>query len=64
MKTPKLASALHDAVGRYSNQNARSFGPRSVDGARIPLSFAMENMRDCSVADIQQLLKPLFGGVL
>ena len=59
----QMASALHDAVGRYSAQNARRFVQpylSSKDG--VALMFSMECMRDCSVDEIQHFLKPLYEG--
>ena len=62
----QMARALHEAVARYSDQNA----PFHFEGQRpsphtlrtSSLDFALENLRTSSVDDIQCLLKPLFGG--
>ncbi len=59
----QMARALHKTVGRYSDQNAPSipvqaYSPRT----RTPFMFALENLRACSVDEIQHLLKPLFAG--
>ena len=58
----QMAHALHEAVGRYSDQNASyHFGPCPLDN-KHPLIYSMERLRDCSVDEIQHLLKPLYGG--
>ena len=65
VKLPELeqmAQALHDAVGRYSDEG----GPTHVEVCS-PLDdrsimFEMEILRPCSVHEIQDLLMPLFGG--
>ncbi len=54
----QMARALHDAVGQYSDE----CGPTHVQawsGDRS-LMLEVENLRTCSVDDIQDLLKPLF----
>ena len=57
----QTALVLHDAIGRYSNQNARFFAKDSVSlGSETSLRYSMECLRDCSVDEIQQLLKPLY----
>ncbi len=62
MSLEQMAHALHDAVGRYSDQNASyHLGPCPLDD-KHPLIYSMERLRDCSVDDIQHLLKPLYGG--
>ena len=56
----KTARALHDAIGRYSDQNASfHFGPCPLDD-KHPLIYSMERLRDCSVDQIQELLRPLY----
>ncbi len=56
----QMAHALHEAVGRYSDQNTSyHFGPCPLDD-KHPLIYSMERLRDCSVDDIQHLLKPLY----
>ncbi len=62
MSLEQMAHALHEAVGRYSDQNASfHFGPCPLDD-KHPLIYSMGRLRDCSVDDIQHLLKPLYGG--
>ena len=59
----QMAQALHKAVGRYADKYApMSDIPAGPYIRRNPLDFAMENLRDCSVDQIQDLLKPLFEG--
>ena len=59
----QTASSLHDAIGRYSDQNAPfDFGDRPPRLAAHALEYAMECLRDCSVDEIQHVLKPLYGG--
>jgi len=59
----EMASALHDAIGRYSDQNAPfHFENLTLDAGEHALEFAMECLRDCSVDEIQHVLKPLYGG--
>jgi len=58
----QAAHALHQTVGRFSGRNAPFF-----DGDRHPFperafEWAMENLRYCSVDEIQALMKPLFEG--
>ena len=46
----QTASALHDAIGRYSDQNASyHFGPCPLDD-KHPLIYSMERLRDCLYA--------------
>ena len=58
----QMAHALHRAVGRYSDTNAptqvRAYSPLTGHS----LMFAMDCLRDCSVDEIQDLLKPLYQG--
>ncbi len=60
-----MSRALHEAVGRYSDQNApfhfEKLTPNTLRSTS--LDFAMERLRHSSVDEIQCLLKPLFGGV-
>ena len=59
------ASALHEVVGRFSDQSAPFDLDRSApqSSRSTSLDYAMEHLRYCSVDEIQGLLKPLFGGV-
>ena len=59
----QMAHALHEAVGRYSDQNTPFFAVQLCSGQMDhSLKFAMENLRDCSVDEIQALLRPLYQG--
>ena len=59
-----MANALHEAVGRYSDRHAAfDFGKLTPNTLRsTSLDYAMERLRHSSVDEIQNLLKPLFGG--
>ncbi len=54
----KTASALHDVIGRYSDQNASFHFPAS--SGKSAIMFAMECLRTCSVDEIQHVLRPLY----
>ncbi len=61
-KIEQMAQALHNAVGRYSDEG----GPTHVEvcsplEARS-ITFEMEILRPCSVHEIQDLLTPLYQG--
>ena len=56
----QMASALHEAVGRYSDRNAPFFNQSRLPPKNPSLDFAMENLRHWSVDEIQYLLKSLF----
>ena len=58
----QMARALHQTVGRYSDQNAPFFSQPPLPPCNPSLDFAMENLRYWSVDEIQHLLKPLFEG--
>ena len=59
----QMAHALHQVVGQYSDQSAPFFAvqpsARQMDHS---LNFAMENLRYCSVDEIQRMLKSFFEG--
>ena len=61
-----IAHALHEAVARFSDRNApfhfEHERPSPHTLRSTSLDYAMENMRTCSVDEIQCLLKPLFRG--
>ena len=61
----QMAHALHETVGRHSVRKA----PFDFEGyestyqsRRCAVNYAMENLRDSSIDEIQRILKPLFGG--
>ncbi len=58
----QTSQALHEIVVRYSEQNAPIVLGRVPSVVSTTLGFTLENMRYCSVAEIQQLLKPLLRG--
>jgi len=64
LSTEEIANALHEAVGRYSERKTPvSFDkPLTEDTRSCSVAFAMECLRDCTVEEIQALLKPFVGG--
>ena len=64
MSLEEMARALHEAVGRHSDRNDEFFFETyASDGCRsASFGYAMENLRHSSVDEIQNLLRPLFGG--
>ena len=60
----QMAHALHEAVGRHSIRKAPfDFeGDVSTQSRMGALGYAMENLRNSSIDEIQCILKPLFGG--
>ena len=58
----QMAHALHEAVGRHSDQNIPFFSESSNTYPDSSIKWAMENLRYHSVDEIQTLLKPLFEG--
>ena len=58
----QMAHALHEAVGRYSDQNAPTHVKAYSPLTGHSLMFAMDCLRDCSVDEIQDLLMPLYQG--
>ena len=54
----QMAQALHDAVGRYSDEG----GHVQVCADGCSLNLDVDNLRSCSVDEIQQLLSPLYQG--
>ncbi len=61
MSLEQMAHALHEATGRYADRNAPTVGP-SLRSGESGFMFSMECLRDCSVDEIQHLLKPLYVG--
>ena len=59
-KIEQMAQALHNAVGRYSNEG----GPSHVEvcSEDRSITLEMEILRPCSVNEIQDLLMPLYQG--
>ena len=58
----QAAHALHETVGRYSDQHAPCLAVQASPVTDHGLMYAMETLRSCSVDEIQHLLKPLFEG--
>ncbi len=58
----QAAHALHETVGRFSDRNIPFFSESSKSFPDSSIKWAMENLRYCSVDEIQHLLKPLFEG--
>ncbi len=54
----QMAQALYDAVGQYSDEG----GHVQVCADGCSLNLDVDNLRSCSVHEIQDLLSPLFGG--
>lgn len=54
----QMAQALHDAVGRYSDEG----GHVQVCADGCSLNLELDNLRSCSVDQIQDLLRPLYQG--
>ncbi len=54
-----MASALHDAVSKFNDENCPSHVQVCNDGQS--LNLAMEELLESSVEEIEHLLSPLFG---
>ena len=61
-KIEQMAQALHNAVGRYSNEGGPSHVEVCSPVEDHSITFEMEILRPCSVDEIQQLLMPLYLG--
>ena len=57
----EMAGALHDAVAQLSDEDVPTHVRVFADGRS--LSLEVEGLRGSSVDQIQDLLRPLFGGV-
>ena len=63
MSLEEVARALHEATGRWADQNTPfDFNRRPVSLRSTAFDFVMEQLRYSSADEIQCLLKPLFGG--
>ena len=56
----EMAGALHDAIGQFTDENLPSHVQVCADGSSLNLEI--EPLRDCSVDEIQEQLRPLFEG--
>ncbi len=56
----EMASALHDAIGQFTDENLPSHVQVCADGRSLQLE--VEPLRDCSVDQILEQLRPLFEG--
>ncbi len=56
----EMASALHDAIGRFTGENLPSHVQVCADGRSLNLE--VEPLRYCSVDQILEQLRPLFEG--
>ncbi len=61
-KIEQMAQALHNAVGRYSDEGGPSHVEVCSPVEDRSITFEMEILRPCSVHEIQQLLMPLYQG--
>ncbi len=56
----EMASALHDVIGQFTDDNLPSHVQVCADGRSMNLEI--ELLRDCSVDEILEQLKPMFEG--
>ena len=54
----EMASALHDVIGQFTDENLPSHVQVCADGRSLNLE--VEPLRDCSVDEIQEQLMPLY----
>ncbi len=54
----EMASALHDAIGQFTDENLPSHVQVCADGRSMNLEI--ELLRDCSVDEILEELRPLY----
>ena len=54
----KMASDLHDAIGQFTDENLPSHVQVCADGRSLKLEI--EPLRDCSVDEILEELRPLY----
>ncbi len=54
----EMASALHDAIGQFTDENLPSHVQVCADGRSLELEI--EPLRDCSVDEILEKLRPLY----
>ncbi len=54
----EMASALHDVIGQFTDENLPSHVQVCADGRSMELEI--EPLRDCSVDEILEQLKPLY----
>ena len=56
----EMASELHDAIGQFTDENLPSHVQVCADGRSLNLEI--EPLRDCSVDEILEQLRPLYEG--
>ncbi len=56
----EMASELHDAIGQFTDENLPSHVQVCADGRSLKLEI--EPLRDCSVDEILEQLRPLYEG--
>ena len=56
----EMASALHDVIGQFTDENLPSHVQVCADGRSMKLEI--EPLRDCSVDEILEQLRPLYEG--
>lgn len=56
----EMASALHDAIAQFPDENVPTHVQVCADGHSLNLD--VDNLRSCSVEEIQDLLRPLYQG--
>ena len=56
----EMASALHDVIGQFTDENLPSHVQVYADGRSLKLEI--EPLLDCSVDEIENLLRPLLEG--
>ncbi len=54
----EMASALHDVIGQFTDENPPSYVQVCADGHSLKLEI--EPLRDCSVEEILEQLRPLY----
>ncbi len=54
----EMASALHDVIGQFTDENLPSHVQVCADGRSLNLEI--EPLRGCSVDEIQHVLRPLY----
>ncbi len=54
----EMASALHDVIGQFTDENLPSHVQVCADGRSLELEI--EPLRDCSVDEILEQLRPLY----
>ena len=58
----EMASELHDVIGQFTDENLPSHVQVCADGRSLNLEI--EPLRDCSVDEILEQLRPLYEGAI